>query len=120
MMKKLMIATILAASFGSVAIPAVADTRVVVVRQAPPPPRDEMVPTPRHGYVWAPGYWNWSHNRHVWVRGHWERSRRGYVYHAPAWEERDGQWHMHRGSWDRDGDGVPNRLDEHPDNPNRH
>jgi hypothetical protein len=44
---------------------------------------------------------------------------------APNWVERDGHWVMERGRWDRggrhdrDGDGVPNRMDEHPNNPNR-
>jgi hypothetical protein len=122
MMKKLLIAAMLAGSLGSVAVPA--SSAVIVVRQAPPEPRSERTPQARRGYVWAPGYWNWSNNRHVWVRGHWERERRGYVYNQPAWEERDGRWHMRRGNWertrrDRDGDGVPNRYDDRPNNPNR-
>jgi hypothetical protein len=33
--------------------------------------------------------------------------------------ERDGRWVLERRRWDRDGDGVPNRLDARPDNPNR-
>jgi len=118
-MKKLLIAALLAGSFGSIAIPAGAQ---IIVDHAPPPPRDERVPPPRHGYVWAPGHWEWRHGNHVWVRGTWLRERRGYVYHAPNWVERDGHWVMERGGWrrhDRDGDGVPNRLDDHPNNPNR-
>ncbi len=27
------------------------------VEVVPPPPRVEVVPEPRPGYVWAPGYW---------------------------------------------------------------
>jgi hypothetical protein len=98
----------------------------VIVREAPPPPRAERMPAPRHGYVWAPGHWEWQPGKHVWQRGHWERERRGYVYREPVWEERDGRWVMSRGGWerhrpgrDRDGDGVPNRVDDRPDNPNR-
>jgi hypothetical protein len=118
-MKKLLLATLFAGTFGSVALPAVAD---VVIRTAPPPPRDEVVPAARHGYVWAPGHWEWRHGRYVWVRGSWLRERHGYAYHAPTWVERDGRWVMERGGWrrgDRDGDGVPNRLDAHPNNPHR-
>jgi hypothetical protein len=39
-----------------------------------------------------------------------------------TWYERDGRWHMTKASWkmkDRDGDGVPNRQDRAPNNPNR-
>ena len=121
MMKKLLIAAFIAGSLGAATVPASA--RVVVVREAPPAPRNEVVPPPRHGYVWAAGHWEWRHNHHVWVRGTWIRERRGYVYNAPAWEQHDGRWMMHPGSWarhhDSDGDGVPNRVDDHPNNPNR-
>ena len=119
MMKKLLIAALVAGSFGSVAIPASAD---VLVRVAPPAPRVEVVPEARRGYTWAPGYWDWKRGRHVWVKGHWVRERKGYVYNAPTWEEHNGRWRMHRGAWarhDRDGDGVPNGADSRPNNPSR-
>jgi hypothetical protein len=118
-MKKLLIAALVAGSFGSVALPAAAD---VVIRTAPPPPRDERIPAARHGHVWAPGHWEYRHGRYVWTKGKWLRERHGYAYRAPTWVERDGRWVMERGGWrrgDRDGDGVPNRLDEHPNNPRR-
>ncbi len=91
----------------------------VFVNTAPPPPRQERVPAARRGYVWAPGFWNWQGRRHVWVNGHWERERRGYAYRPHEWIERDGRWQMRRGGWDRDGDGVPDRRDNHPNDPNR-
>jgi hypothetical protein len=121
-MKKLLIAALLASSLGSITAPAV--SAVVVVREAPPAPRAERVPAARRGYVWAPGHWEWKYGKHVWERGHWIRARRGYVYREPTWEERDGRWTMQRGGWDRtrrdrDGDGVPNRVDSRPNNPNR-
>ncbi len=120
MMKKLLIAAMLAGSLGSVTIPAT--SAVVVIRQAPPEPRSERAPPPRRGYVWAPGYWDWKYNKHVWVRGKWIHDRKGHVYNTPRWEERDNRWHMSRGNWargDRDGDGVRNRDDARPNNPNR-
>jgi hypothetical protein len=91
----------------------------VDVRVAPPPPREEVAPAARAGYVWAPGYWDWRGHRHVWVRGHWERERRGYVYHRPEWVQEGEHWRLRRGMWDRDHDGIPNALDRHPDNPRR-
>lgn len=120
MMKKLLIASIIAGSLGTVSLPSLAE--VVVVRQAPPALRQERTPDPRHGYTWVAGHWEWKHNRHQWVRGTWLRDRRGYVYNQPTWAERDGKWEMSRGNWrrgDRDGDGVRNRDDSHPNNPNR-
>lgn len=135
MMKKLLLATLIAGSLGTVAIPSVA--AVVVVREAPPALRVERMPEARRGQTWVPGHWEWKRNRHVWVRGTWIRDRSGYYYNAPAWTERDGRWEMSRGNWvrgrrdrdhdgvpnrmdrDKDGDGVPNRRDDRPNNPNR-
>ena len=37
----------------------------LVINTAPPAPRFETVPAARHGYVWAPGYWNWDGRRHA-------------------------------------------------------
>jgi hypothetical protein len=50
----------------------------------------------------------------------WVRARPGYAYRPPEWRERDGRWEYRRGYWDRDRDGVPNRYDRRPDNPNRY
>jgi hypothetical protein len=118
-----------AAAFAPVEAMAAQDT-FVVVRTAPPAPRHEFVPAARRGYEWAPGYWNWNGHRHVWVKGHWERARAGYVFHRPEWKQDEHGWRFERGGWqhgelaaarrDRDGDGVPNRFDRRPENPNRH
>ena len=105
----------------------------LVIGTAPPPLRFESLPPPRHGYVWAPGFWNWDGYRHVWVAGHWLRERPGYYYTQPQWVQSDGHWVRHEGRWDRrgrgdldrdgipnrydhdrDGDGIPNRYDNHP------
>ena len=88
--------------------------------------RHEVVPAPRAGYVWAPGYWNWHSNRHVWAKGHWERERVGYYYHPHRWSQQQG-WYHQPGRWDRnapmgdrDGDGVRNYEDHRPDDPRRY
>ena len=132
MIRTLLVSAMIAASIGGTALPAAARPYGVTIDVAPPPPREEMVPAPRRGYVWVPGYWDWRGQRHVWVRGTWVRARHGYVYAHPEWVQRDGHWVLRRGQWDRDrdgvpnrmdrdrdGDGVPNRRDSHPDNPRR-
>jgi len=119
MIKRVLAASAIAVALGAAAPVASAD---IYVRVAPPAPRTEFVPAPRHGYVWAPGYWDWRGHRHVWVSGHWVRERPGYVYYGPRWVERGNGWYMEHGRWsrgDRDHDGVPDRFDRHPDNPRR-
>jgi hypothetical protein len=81
---------------------------------APPPPRYEVVPGARAGYVWSAGHWQWRGGQYVWIAGHWERARVGYRYYAPRWVERGGRWYYETPRWDRDGDGIPNRRDPTP------
>jgi hypothetical protein len=74
----------------------------VRVRVAPPPPRVIAVPAPRHGYVWAPGYWRWHGRRHVWVDGHWLRARQGWRWAPAHWQRHSGgEWHFVDGRWHR-------------------
>lgn len=85
--------------------PPAAQARVNVgidIELPPPPLRAEVVPPPRSGYLWAPGYWGWSGHKHVWHRGVWNRDRPGYVYVAPRWDHRGDRWHYDRSRWDRD------------------
>lgn len=120
MIRKIVLAAMVSAALGSVTLPASA---AIIVQVAPPPPRTEVVPSPRRGYVWVGGHWGWRNQHHHWVQGAWLRERRGYQYSQPAWVERDGRWHMERGNWrrgDRDGDGVPNRQDRRPDDARRY
>src|ERR1700729_715930 len=67
---------------------------------APPAARVEVVPAPRAGYVWAPGYWNWEGHRHVWVAGRWIHERPGHQWVNDNWVQRDGHWHYEKGHWD--------------------
>ena len=137
--RKLLLSTIVASTFAAVAPMAQASVDVFI-NVPPPAARYEVVPAPRAGYLWAPGYWDWRSHRHVWSKGHWERERVGYYYHPRNWTEREGRWVHERSRWDRnapmgdrdrdgipnirdrdrDGDGVPNRVDRAPDNPRRY
>jgi hypothetical protein len=71
----------------------------IVIGNAPPPPRYEVVPGPRQGYVWSPGYWNWDGRQHAWVAGHWENSRRGQRYQRSEWRQGHDGWRLTRGGW---------------------
>jgi hypothetical protein len=75
------------------------------VEVAPPPPRVEVVPAPRPGYVWAPGYWAWEGGRHVWRAGHLVVVRSGYYWVPERWVEYRGprgpHWHFEPGHWER-------------------
>jgi hypothetical protein len=86
---------------GAIALPSIGSARVYVdVDLAPPAPRVEVVPRARVGYVWAPGYWNYTGHRHVWTKGHYLRERRGHHWVADGWEQRGNRWHRVRGHWD--------------------
>lgn len=118
--RKLIIGSLAALIIGSASLPADARTNVdFYVNVAPPPLRYEVVPAPRVGWVWAPGYWDWRGNRYYWVPGHHIRHRPGYFYEPARWAARDGRYYYTRPQWrhDRDGDGVPNRFDRAPNNP---
>ncbi|HEX7932705.1 MAG TPA: YXWGXW repeat-containing protein, partial [Paraburkholderia sp.] len=58
--------------------PAACAQAVIVAPLAPPPPRVEVVPAPRPGYVWDQGGWRWRRGQYVWVPGHWQVVRPGY------------------------------------------
>ena len=135
MIKAALATAVLATSLGTVSVPASAAPYGISIDVAPPAPRVERVPDARRGYVWTPGYWNWTGHRYTWVPGTWVRERRGYVYAHPQWHQRNGRWELQRGEWrrgdrdrdgipnrmdrDRDGDGVPNAVDRRPNDPRR-
>ncbi len=118
----------------------------VDIRIAPPAPRYEIIPVPRPGYAWAPGYWDYRHNHYYWVAGSWVARAAGLLLQQPdlgsagrplgpdpgqlgtrrsadrnaAWRDRDHDGIPNRYDRDRDDDGVPNDRDRRPDNPHRH
>ena len=122
-LRKSLIIALCAASLGGIAAPMTASAEVAVYfDSAPPPPRHEVAPAPRRGYVWAPGYWDIRGHKHVWRAGHWERERVGYHYNPPTWVQHENRWQLSRGGWargDSDHDGIPNGVDRAPNNPNR-
>ena len=118
-MRKLILGSLIAATLAGVSIPAAARTNVdFYVNVAPPVAPVEVVPAPRYGHAWVPGYYDWRYNRYHWVRGHYVHHRPGYVYEPVRWTHRDGRYYYSRGGWhDSDHDGVPDRYDRAPLNP---
>lgn len=107
MMKRTVITLVAAAAiFAPAAVtPAAAQGVSINIGTPPPAPIYEVVPAPRVGYVWAPGYWHWEHERHVWVPGHWIEGRPGHRWVADHWVEGpNGGWRHDQGHWDRDRD----------------
>lgn len=98
--KKLLLAALIASPLLVTQV-AHAQSFDIRIGQPPPPPRVVVVPGPRAGYVWAPGYWNWEGRRHVWREGHWERQRRGQRYVEPAWTPDGDRYGFRRGHWER-------------------
>ena len=67
----------------------------------PPEPIYENHPTLAPGYVWAPGYWAWSHDRHVWIRGRAMLGRAGYNWEPDHWQQRGDSYYRQPGNWTR-------------------
>lgn len=93
----------IAISAAAIGIPQAASAVSFDVEIAPPPPRYEVIPPPRAGYVWAPGYWRWDprHHHHVWVGGRYMRGHHGEHWVAHSWHEHDGRYRFEDGHWER-------------------
>lgn len=84
-----------------------------VVYQEPPQPQDEQV-TPRPGFLWIKGRWDWKNNQWTWVGGRWDRERSGYAWQEGRWERRGSAYHWVEGQW---GPGEAREVDEVGDGP---
>ena len=75
----------------------------------PPPPIYEVVPAPRPGYIWVPGYWGWDApgHKHRWKKGRWERERPDFVYVPPQWQQAPQGWVFVPERWE--GHGKPGK-----------
>jgi hypothetical protein len=73
-------------------------TPVAGPTMAPPPPREEKW-TPKAGFVWIPGRYEWRVNAYAWIPGHMEREHAGHHWNPGRWENRGGTWAWVEGSW---------------------
>jgi hypothetical protein len=92
---------------GVVSMPAFAQVNFQFgVEIGPPPVRVEVVPAPRAGFIWAPGYWGWNGAQHVWIEGRWIEARPGQYWVPEHWEHhaeaRGEHWHFAPGRWERE------------------
>ncbi len=99
--RRLSLALLLAGS--ALAAPAHAQFNLSI-NVAPPAPQYEVIPAMQPGYVWAPGYWGWSGDRHVWIRGRPIAQREGYRWAPDRWDERDQRYYRTAGHWEHDND----------------
>ena len=83
---------------------------------APPAAQYEVVPVISPGYVWAPGYWGWSGDRHIWIRGRTIVQRDGYRWEPDRWDQRDRNYFHTAGHWARDNGARGNRNHGHGNN----
>lgn len=91
---------------GSISVPTIAYADFDVdVTTAPPPTQTEVVPAPRTGYVWSPGYWAWNKDigHHEWIKGHWVEERAGAQWVPDRWvqdPDHPSHWHFKSGHWE--------------------
>jgi hypothetical protein len=74
------------------------------VAQTPPPalPVYHQPPIPRSGYVWTPGYWDWSNDAgdYYWVPGTWvEPPETGLLWTPGYWRYYNGSYLFSDGYW---------------------
>ena len=74
------------------------------VANTPPPPLPvyDQPPIPGDGYVWTPGYWDWSDDDddYYWVPGAWVEPPEPGVYWTPGyWRYYDGRYLYSDGYW---------------------
>jgi hypothetical protein len=74
---------------------------VVYVDSAPPAVRVEAaIASPGPGYVWVPGYWNWSGSAYLWAPGIWQLPPRPHArWIAPEWRHTSRGWYRVDGHW---------------------
>ena len=76
---------------------------------APPPPRVEVVPEPREGFIYERGHYEWDGQRYVWVEGKFIEKREDHKWRPYVLEPRGEKWHFRAGHWDDDRPIAPSR-----------
>ncbi|PFH11575.1 hypothetical protein BCF11_4027 [Collimonas sp. PA-H2] len=71
----------------------------VILRNPPPPAKQEAEPHARAGLVWSPGFWDYVDGWYVWEAGHWELARTDQHYLKPGWRKVIHGWELQRGEW---------------------
>ena len=77
--RPLRFALLIPLALAALASPPVFARTEVIIREAPPPMRVEMIPVGRPGYAWDPGHWRWEGRGYAWMPGHWRSRRRATI-----------------------------------------
>ncbi|HEC54214.1 MAG TPA: hypothetical protein ENI30_02795 [Gammaproteobacteria bacterium] len=97
-MRFALLAPLVLAAF--VSTPSFAETEVII-RQAPPAERVEVIPAQRPGYAWDRGHWQWERGAYAWVPGHWQPVMHNARWEPGHWESRGPNWYWREGHWIR-------------------
>ena len=71
----------------------------IILKNPPPPAKQEAEPHSRAGLVWSPGFWDYVDGWFVWEAGHWELARTNQHYLKPGWQKVIHGWKLQRGEW---------------------
>ncbi len=75
-------------------------TAAILSTLPPPAPRVTVVPAPREGYAWQPGYWTRDDDTWVWLDGTWAVESADLEWSAPHWEQVGvALWSLVPGQW---------------------
>ena len=67
---------------------------------APPPaPIVEAMQTPRAGYVWIGGNYDWQNGQYAWIAGHWERAKPRQNWVGGQWALEGNHYVWVQGRW---------------------
>jgi hypothetical protein len=86
---------------GAALLSAAARPAEIYADRAPPPLKEDRMPHPRDGMVWAAGHWEWSGTAYYWFDGTWLVERRNRQWVPAQWEETGNRWHFLQGHWER-------------------
>ncbi|HEY2482170.1 MAG TPA: hypothetical protein VGI30_08245, partial [Caulobacteraceae bacterium] len=91
-----------ALAVGSQPLPPSNEYQAVADTPPPPLPDYDQPPMPEPGYVWTPGYWDWSDSDddYYWVPGVWIEPPGPGLYWTPGyWRYYDGRYLFSEGYW---------------------
>jgi hypothetical protein len=82
-------------------LPSLTYAKDIYADQAPPAAKEERAPSPRDGYIWGQGHWEWSGKSYFWVSGNWVVQRHGMRFIPDHWDQEGAKWHFVASRWER-------------------
>jgi hypothetical protein len=72
---------------------------VATMPNVPPPPPQVERWSPRPGFEWIPGRWDWRHGRYIWIAGRYEAEHPGQHWNPGRWVQNGPQWTWNEGAY---------------------